>query len=181
MVDYGFDRPVVRRSLYRSIGLFLSIPEAIANVKSTEPPIAAASLVPNLPQIHLFDFCRLTHFHLPYSTLIANRCVDLMIYVELLMLRVLFILQVFHGGTAIGWTKKENRRAWAVLNEGCYLLRTNAADWSAEDLWHAYIQLTEAAFRIHKTDLKIRPVWHQKKDRVSAHILPDLHSVNTYK
>ena len=35
------------------------------------------------------------------------------------------------------------------------------------------IQLTEAeaAFRIHKSDLKIRPVWHQKTDRVLAHIL----------
>ena len=46
-------------------------------------------------------------------------------------------------------------------------------DGSAEDLWKAYIQLTEAeaAFRIHKSDLKIRPVWHQKEDRVLAHIL----------
>ncbi len=46
-------------------------------------------------------------------------------------------------------------------------------DWSAEDLWQAYIQLieAEAAFRIHKSDLRIRPVWHQKQDRVLAHIL----------
>jgi len=77
------------------------------------------------------------------------------------------------GRTAISWSKKEDWRAWAMLNEGCYLLRTNVTDWSAEDLWQAYIQLTEAeaAFRIHKSDLKIRPVWHQKKDRVLAHIL----------
>jgi transposase len=36
-----------------------------------------------------------------------------------------------------------------------------------------YIQLTEAeaAFRIHKSDLSIRPIWHQKKHRVQAHIL----------
>ena len=34
------------------------------------------------------------------------------------------------------------------------------------------IQLTEeAAFRIEKSDLKIRPIWHQKEDRVLAHIL----------
>ena len=78
-----------------------------------------------------------------------------------------------NGRTAVSWSKKENWRAWAMLNEGCYLLRTNVTDWSAEDLWHAYIQLTEAeaAFRIHKSDLKIRPVWHQKTDRVLAHIL----------
>ena len=46
-------------------------------------------------------------------------------------------------------------------------------DWSGEELWKAYIQLTEAeaAFRIHKSDLKIRPVWHHKTERVEAHIL----------
>ena len=40
-------------------------------------------------------------------------------------------------------------------------------------MWHAYIQLTqaEAAFRINKSDLSLRPIWHQKKDRVQAHIL----------
>lgn len=77
------------------------------------------------------------------------------------------------GRTTISWNKNETWRAWAELNEGCYLLRTNITDWSAEDLWKAYIQLTEAeaAFRIHKGDLKIRPVWHQKTDRVLAHIL----------
>lgn len=77
-----------------------------------------------------------------------------------------------NAGTSIHWSKNEQWRTWAQLNEGCYLLRTNVTDWSAEDLWKAYIQLTEAeaAFRIHKSDLKIRPVWHQKEDRVLAHI-----------
>ncbi len=53
------------------------------------------------------------------------------------------------------------------------MLRSNVADWSDQDLWQAYIQLTEAeaAFRIQKSDLSIRPVWHQKEDRVRAHIL----------
>ena len=59
------------------------------------------------------------------------------------------------------------------MSEGCYLLRTNVADWSDEELWKAYIQLTEAeaAFRIHKSDLSIRPIWHQKEDRVLAYVL----------
>jgi len=76
------------------------------------------------------------------------------------------------GRVVVSWTKDENWRDWATLNEGCYLLRTNVTDWSAEDLWQAYIQLTEAeaAFRIHKSDLRVRPVWHQKEDRVLAHI-----------
>jgi transposase len=77
------------------------------------------------------------------------------------------------GAATLTWTKKEAWRDWARLSEGCYMLRSNIQDWSAEDLWKAYIQLTEAedAFRIHKSDLKIRPVWHQKEKRVRAHIL----------
>lgn len=62
---------------------------------------------------------------------------------------------------------------WAALSEGAYVLRTNIADWSDEQLWKAYIQLTqaEAAFRIHKDQLRVRPIWHQRADRVLAHIL----------
>jgi transposase len=61
----------------------------------------------------------------------------------------------------ISWTKKDSWQDWAALSEGCYLLRTNITDWLAEDLWKAYIQLTEAeaAFRIEKSDLRIRPIW----------------------
>jgi len=71
------------------------------------------------------------------------------------------------------WEKIENWREWARLSEGCYLLRSNVSDWSAEELSKAYMQLTEAegAFRIHKSDLSLRPVWHQKQERVEAHIL----------
>jgi len=73
----------------------------------------------------------------------------------------------------IAWRKVEAWRDWATLSEGCYLLRSNVNDWSAEELWTSYIQLTEAeaAFRIHKSDLWLRPIWHQKEDRVKAHIL----------
>ncbi|MPZ30706.1 MAG: IS1634 family transposase [Rhodospirillales bacterium] len=62
---------------------------------------------------------------------------------------------------------------WAALSEGAYVLRTNIVDWSDEQLWRAYIQLTqaEAAFRIHKDQLRVRPIWHQRADRVLAHIL----------
>ena len=53
------------------------------------------------------------------------------------------------------------------------MLRSNVNDWTHEELWQAYMQLTEAesAFRIQKCDLSIRPIWHQKEDRVLAHIL----------
>jgi transposase len=71
------------------------------------------------------------------------------------------------------WKKIENWRQWAELSEGYYMLRTNIKDWKAGELWEAYIQLTQAetAFRIQKSDLRIRPIWHQKEERVKAHIL----------
>jgi transposase len=77
------------------------------------------------------------------------------------------------GVARIEWTKLEFWREWARLSEGCYMLRSNVTDWTPEELWRAYIQLTEAeaAFRIQKSDLQIRPVWHQRADRVRAHIL----------
>ena len=71
------------------------------------------------------------------------------------------------------WSERAEWAEWARLSEGAYLLRTNVADWTPEQLWRAYIQLSqaEAAFRIQKSDLRIRPIWHQKEERVEAHIL----------
>lgn len=77
------------------------------------------------------------------------------------------------SGMRLAWTVNRAWSDWAERTEGTYILRSNVADWSSEELWQTYIQLhhAEAAFRIHKTDLKIRPVWHQREDRVLAHIL----------
>ena len=77
------------------------------------------------------------------------------------------------GFTQLRWTKVESWREWARKSEGCYLLRSNVTEWTPEELWRAYVQLTEAeaAFRVHKSDLQIRPVWHHREDRVGAHIL----------
>jgi transposase len=77
------------------------------------------------------------------------------------------------GRASLHWEKIDQWRDWAALSEGCYLLRSNVTDWSDEELWKSYIQLTEAeaAFRIHKSDLGLRPIWHQKEERVLAHIL----------
>lgn len=82
-------------------------------------------------------------------------------------------VQESEGRATVTWRKRDAWRDWAQLSEGCYLLRSNVLDWSSEELWKAYIQLTEAeaAFRIQKSDLRIRPIWHQKEDRVRAHIL----------
>jgi transposase len=77
------------------------------------------------------------------------------------------------GVAHLEWKKLDDRRDWATLSAGCYLLRSNVSNWSDDELWSAYIQLTEAeaAFRIHKSDLSLRPIWHQKEERVLAHIL----------
>jgi DDE family transposase len=73
----------------------------------------------------------------------------------------------------ITWSRNARFGEWAELSEGCYLLRSNLTDVDAATLWKRYIQLTEAewAFRITKDELEIRPIWHQKEDRVKAHIL----------
>jgi transposase len=66
-------------------------------------------------------------------------------------------------------------QAWSASTaaiQGCYLLRTNVSSWTEAALWQTYTQLTdaEAAFRVQKDQLSIRPVWHQREDRVQAHI-----------
>jgi transposase len=77
------------------------------------------------------------------------------------------------AGLGLQWSTKPEWDQWAKHSEGCYVLRTNVADWDVETLWRTYVQLTEAeaAFRIHKSELSIRPIWHQKSERVQAHIL----------
>jgi len=72
----------------------------------------------------------------------------------------------------LDWSTRDEWDAWSRHSEGCYVLRTNVTDWTTEELWKTYIQLTdaEAAFRIHKSELSLRPIWHQRQDRVLAHI-----------
>jgi transposase len=60
----------------------------------------------------------------------------------------------------------------ARRSEGTYLLRTNLVAENPEELWKQYIVLTEVeqAFKELKNDLDIRPIYHQKDDRIEAHI-----------
>lgn len=69
--------------------------------------------------------------------------------------------------------KRRDLEAWASLAQGTYLLRSNVQGEEPARLWQWYIQLTqaEAAFRTCKSDLGLRPVFHQKAPRVEAHIL----------
>jgi transposase len=77
------------------------------------------------------------------------------------------------AGFRLHVTVKSEFDDWAERSEGAYVLRSNISDWTDEQLWKAYIQLTqaEAAFRIQKDQLNVRPIWHQRADRVQAHIL----------
>ena len=73
----------------------------------------------------------------------------------------------------ITWQRYQAWTEWAAIADGCYILRSNLCDVDPVTLWKRYIQLTDAewAFRIAKDELCIRPIWHQKEDRVRAHIL----------
>jgi transposase len=76
-------------------------------------------------------------------------------------------------GIRLEWSLKEERKDWRTLREGAYMLRTNLPADNAEDLWSRYMQLTEAeaAFRALKSELSIRPLFHQKEARVKAHVM----------
>ena len=76
-------------------------------------------------------------------------------------------------GTRLLWEIKKDRLAWRESREGAYMLRTNLNAETAEELWAKYMQLTEAeaSFRALKSELSIRPLFHQKEPRVKAHVM----------
>jgi transposase len=69
--------------------------------------------------------------------------------------------------------ERSERLQWTRRAHGAYLLRTNYPADDPVQLWRWYIQLTQAesAFRTGKSDLHLRPLFHQKTERVQAHIL----------
>lgn len=60
----------------------------------------------------------------------------------------------------------------ALRRDGAYLLRSNQDGWTAEVFWETYSQLTtvERAFRVLKSELLLRPIWHQYSGRTQAHV-----------
>jgi transposase len=76
-------------------------------------------------------------------------------------------------GVRLFWQMKEDRKSWRESREGAYLLRTNLKAETAEQLWSKYMQLTEAeaSFRALKSELSIRPLFHQLEPRVKAHVM----------
>ena len=89
------------------------------------------------------------------------------------------------NATAITWKRQEKSGSQAT-HPGVYALRTNIEDWDEETLWRTYTLLTdlEAVFRSLKTELGLRPIYHQKTDRVSGHLFISLlayHLVHTLR
>jgi transposase len=76
-------------------------------------------------------------------------------------------------GVRLFWQMKEDRKNWREAREGAYLLRTNLQADTAEELWSKYMQLTEAeaSFRALKSELSIRPLFHQLEPRAKAHVM----------
>ena len=76
-------------------------------------------------------------------------------------------------GVRLFWQMKEERRNWRESREGAYLLHTNLKAETAEELWSKYMQLTEAeaSFRVLKSELSVRPLFHQLEARVKAHVM----------
>jgi transposase len=76
-------------------------------------------------------------------------------------------------GVRLFWQMKEDRKNWRESREGAYLLRTNLKAETAEELWSKYMQLTEAeaSFRALKSELSVRPLFHQLEPRVKAHVM----------
>lgn len=71
------------------------------------------------------------------------------------------------SGLRLVWRTRPEWDDWAQHSEGAYVLRTNVHGWSEEERWRTDARLgrgepAEAAFRIHKTDLSIRPIWQQR-------------------
>jgi transposase len=59
-----------------------------------------------------------------------------------------------------------------LRRDSAYLLRSNQGGWTAEEFWQTYTQLTtvERAFRVLKSELLLRPIWHQYSGRTQAHV-----------
>lgn len=77
-----------------------------------------------------------------------------------------------NGRLWLEWKRKEEKFEEDDELLGCYVLRTDRPDLGDEELWRLYMTLSraEAGFRMVKSDLGIRPAFHQKEDRVDAHV-----------
>ena len=71
--------------------------------------------------------------------------------------------------TQLSWEHQPDKQS---KEPGIYCIRTNQTEFNNKEIWDTYRMLNdvEAAFRTLKTDLGLRPIYHQKTDRISGHI-----------
>lgn len=86
---------------------------------------------------------------------------------------------------SIHWKRVEKAHSQAT-HPGVYCLCSNLTDWDEETHWHTYTMLTdlEGVFRSLKSEPGLRPVYHQKEERVSGHLFITLiayHLVQTLR
>ncbi|WP_207636008.1 IS1634 family transposase [Desulfofarcimen acetoxidans] len=72
---------------------------------------------------------------------------------------------------SVTWDKKIIMEKRSILT-GCYVIETSHENMTAQEIWHQYMTLTrvESAFRDLKTELGMRPVYHQLSERTKAHL-----------
>jgi hypothetical protein len=70
------------------------------------------------------------------------------------------------------WTYNVDKFRSTLARDGAYLLRSNQSGWSSTEFWETYMQLTvvERAFRVLKSELLLRPIWHHYSGRTEAHV-----------
>lgn len=80
-------------------------------------------------------------------------------------------LKLENGQLSWDWDRAKFGRA--VQAEGAYLLRAHWTEKDPAKVWQTYMQLSqaEAAFRVLKSEVKVRPIWHWLEHRVEAHLL----------
>jgi hypothetical protein len=76
-------------------------------------------------------------------------------------------------GACFGYWLNRPKLREVRRREGRYLLRTNLIESDPAKLWEYYLQLVavEEAFKTLKSDLSIRPIYHQHEQRIEAHVL----------
>lgn len=87
--------------------------------------------------------------------------------------RALVTVAVARKGTpALTCTWHVERFRAALAADGAYVLQSNRGGWTPSEFWETYMQLAmaEKAFRVLKSEICLRPVWHQYSGRVQAHV-----------
>jgi transposase len=84
----------------------------------------------------------------------------------------LLVIEIAEEEASFTYKLNRDKLRRARRREGRYLLRTNLTEQDPAKLWSYYLQLVvvEEAFKNLKGDLAVRPIHHQKEERIEAHI-----------